>query len=475
MTTKPSDMKPSERIDKLWGAMNRGVSRIEAIIAYLDERHAAGQGPAIGILPAEYWNIYYVSDGYHGWQLYSGPFLSEPEARAKVKELNARENGNTYKAVHFNAPVAAPPAQPMPHDWDEFGTCLCCGVHNVLTNGACPGAPPAQPVPLPVFQRTAEQLVAKYPGEPVVALCNCGYAAPGSRMLAHGPGCALVAAARASAQPVAAEPDTRSPFQVRNGLNSDGTVRVSPPAVPVAPSYPFGGLCTCQHASDHSLAHERGCVGYRETAANNPISLGNVWVGETKPAVPVAGEPDTWELAWGREFPTLVEKYKRDQLSNEREFERAGFKYGFLAAAKQRDASNALLEQERAHSSALRAKLAELLTRELEQVRPPPPFAANSATPRTDCPTPGCWFHGGHTGRHSTDESEPPVQPSELDVARAEVKDLECKLNSKQIHNAQLLMQVKRLEDSSAQLHRENDAALARVAELEAEKYAKPR
>lgn len=61
-------------------------------------------------------------------------------------------------------------------------------------------------------------------------------------------------------------------------------------AVPVAPSHPFGGLCNCRSAQIHSLPHERGCPGYRETAANNPISLGNVWTGETGPAVPVAGE-----------------------------------------------------------------------------------------------------------------------------------------------------------------------------------------
>lgn len=27
--------------------------------------------------------------------------------------------------------------------------------------------------------------------------------------------------------------------------------------------HPFGGLCTCPHASDHSLPHEPGCAGYR--------------------------------------------------------------------------------------------------------------------------------------------------------------------------------------------------------------------
>lgn len=47
------------------------------------------------------------------------------------------------------------------------------------------------------------------------------------------------------------------------------------PAVSVAPSHPFGGLCNCRSAQIHSLPHERGCPGYRE------IGL----------AVPVAGEP----------------------------------------------------------------------------------------------------------------------------------------------------------------------------------------
>jgi len=41
---------------------------------------------------------------------------------------------------------------------------------------------------------------------------------------------------------------------------------------------------------------------------------------------------DEWELAWEKEFPGLGEKHDRYVLSTEREWERAGFKYGYLAA-----------------------------------------------------------------------------------------------------------------------------------------------
>lgn len=31
-------------------------------------------------------------------------------------------------------------------------------------------------------------------------------------------------------------------------------------------THPFGGLCTCQHASDHKVPHQQGCTEYRERA-----------------------------------------------------------------------------------------------------------------------------------------------------------------------------------------------------------------
>lgn len=184
-----------------------------------------------------------------------------------------------------------------------------------------------------------------------------------------------------------------APEQARDGrtcLNCGDHLPSAPVAAPPAqPLHPYGGLCTCQHASDHSLPHEPHCAGYKQPAQPAAVETrckcghakvwhvgpGGVGLGSgpachcgcdcfeaAEPAVPVAGEPnESWESAWGREFPTLVEKHKRDQLSNERAFERAGFKYGFLAAAKQRDAALSQVKAEKSESERLTNELVEVL------------------------------------------------------------------------------------------------------------------
>jgi len=45
-----------------------------------------------------------------------------------------------------------------------------------------------------------------------------------------------------------------------------------------------------------------------------------------------------WEQAWAKEFPSLVAKQARDQLSESRQWERAGFRYGFAHGQRSRDA-----------------------------------------------------------------------------------------------------------------------------------------
>lgn len=42
-------------------------------------------------------------------------------------------------------------------------------------------------------------------------------------------------------------------------------------------------------------------------------------------------KPD-WELAWEKDYPANAARHARDQLSEPRQWERAGFKYGYLAA-----------------------------------------------------------------------------------------------------------------------------------------------
>ncbi len=48
-------------------------------------------------------------------------------------------------------------------------------------------------------------------------------------------------------------------------------------------------------------------------------------------------EKQAWELAWEKEFACLVADYERGQLREARQWERAGFKYGYLAAIKDKE------------------------------------------------------------------------------------------------------------------------------------------
>lgn len=80
----------------------------------------------------------------------------------------------------------------------------------------------------------------------------------------------------------------------------------------------------------------------------------------------VSAEKPAWELAWGLENPSLVDKQARDQLSEPRQWERSGFKYGYLAGVASGAPTDLTAEIDR-----LRAELANRDAR-LEALRQDP-------------------------------------------------------------------------------------------------------
>jgi hypothetical protein len=50
-----------------------------------------------------------------------------------------------------------------------------------------------------------------------------------------------------------------------------------------------------------------------------------------------AKSKQAWELAWEKEFAGLAADHAHGQLSEARQWERAGFKYGYLAAIKDKE------------------------------------------------------------------------------------------------------------------------------------------
>lgn len=91
------------------------------------------------------------------------------------------------------------------------------------------------------------------------------------------------------------------------GLNDEDMIRAfrsTPVAEPPAqPLRPFGGLCACQHASDHSLPHEPHCAGYKQPA--QPAAVEAPYVpteNERVRVIEVAPWDNSAEMRIGEEF-----------------------------------------------------------------------------------------------------------------------------------------------------------------------------